>query len=221
MNVYRRVLDTTTKLLRDNVDVKNRAVVFDLDDTIINTNLRSEFNVPMVGMVEFYDRIPEMVELVKRVKAMGYIVIIITARPPGTEYIAIQNLKEKVPEILPMIDMVFASPIPLSGDIERFRQFKAVLRRNLEQIDLKSAKQMNSWQLYTLELYKQFKKEDRINIVLTIGDQPHDIGLMSNYGILLPRRERDPHHAYLYQRSYLKSKNPNPNQIHEVCLQKI
>jgi histidinol phosphatase-like enzyme len=217
MNVYRRVLETTTKLLRDNINVENRTIVFDLDDTIIDTNLRSDHHVPMVGMVEFYDRIPEMVELVKRAKVMGYIIIIITARPPGTEYIAIENLKEKIPEIIPLIDKIYASPIPLSGDIERFKQFKAVLRNKLEQLDLKSVKQLNSWQLYTLELYKQFKQEDRINIVLTIGDQPHDIARMSNYGILLPRRERDPHHAYLYQKTYLKTKNYIP----EVCLQKI
>jgi len=216
-DVYKRVLDTTTELLRDNIKVKNKTVVFDLDDTIINSRSSSNHHVPMVGTVTFYDRIPDMVELLKRAKTMGYIVIIITARPPGTEFIAVENLKEKIPEILPMIDGIYASPIPLSGDIERFRQFKYVLRNNLELIDLKSVRSITSWQLYNLELRKNFDKNVRLNIVLTIGDQPHDLMGMSNYGILLPRPERDPDHAYLYQKSYVNSKK----LVNEVCIQKI
>jgi len=216
MNVYRRVLESVTELLRDNKDVPNKTIVFDLDDTLVNSRSSSPGHVPFIGWVEFYDRIPEMVELLKRAKTMGYNIIIITARPPQTEFVALENLKEKIPEIVPLVDTIYASPIPLSGDIEKFKQFKAILRRNLEQIDLKSAKLLTSWDLYNLELHKNFPKKDRLNIVLTIGDQPYDLSEMSNFGVLLPRPER-PNIAYLYQRRYIK----NENQYTEVCLNSI
>jgi len=197
--VYKRILNFTTEFLRKNINTKNKAIVFDLDDTLVNTRSKNSPSfVPTIGMVEMYDRIPEMVELLKRAKIMGYSIFIITARTPNSEFIVVQNLQEKIPEILPLIDNIFASPIPIAGNIEEFKKFKAVLRRNLELIDLNAAKTINSWQLYNLNLRLPFK--NTLNIVLTIGDQPFDIAHMSHYGLLLPRPERNPTEAFLYKR---------------------
>lgn len=215
--VYSRVLDFTTELLREHSGIPNRTVVFDFDDTLVNTRDSFSAQVPGVGNIEFYKEIPEMMELMRRAKVMGYNIFIITARPPTTEFIVTSNLKSIVPQkTIQCIDNIFASPIPLSGDIEKFRKFKTVLRKNLQKIDTKSACTINSWQLYTLDLVKEFPKKDRLNIILTIGDQPHDIANMSNYGILLPRPERNPDTAYLHQKCYLRL-----GTDHDICLQAI
>lgn len=218
-NVYGRVLEFGTELLRDHAGVPNRTVVFDFDDTLVNTRNSFPGEVPIVGGVEFYKAIPEMMELMRRAKVMGYNIFIITARPPSTEFIVTLNLESIVPkETIDCLDNIFASPFPMSADIEKFRNFKSVLRTNLEKIDMKSASVINSWQLYNLELEKEFPKKNRLNIVLTIGDQPPDIEKMSNYGILLPRPERNPETAYLYQKCYRRTKNGSD---HDVCLQAI
>lgn len=209
-NVFKRVLEFGTELLRENSDVSNKVVVFDFDDTIVDTRVYTPSYVPGIGMVEFFHKIFEMVELLKRAKTMGYAIFIITARIPDSEHIVWQNIKERLPEIIPYVDNIFASPITMTEDLEAFKRFKAVLRRNLEFIDLNTARKTNSKQLYNMELIKPFK--NTLNIVLTIGDQPYDISNMSHYGILLPRPERDPEHAFLFSPNY---------PFHDICLRKI
>lgn len=213
MNVYRRVYERAAKLLEENKVVPNRTVVFDFDDTLVNTRFDIPSYEPNMGISLFiYEPIPDMVQLLILAKRLGYNVIIITARMPNFEFSVVHNIKQKIPELLNnKIDAVYSSPIPMTGDIEKFKQFKSVLRHHLQQIDLKTAQKISSRDLYHGRFIRAVR--NKLNIVLTIGDQPHDIANMSMFGILLPRPERNPNmEAYLYRRKNIQQ---------EECLELI
>ena len=86
------------KHILKNKRVSNRAIVFDFDDTLFYTRPYKPFELTVVKYTKknepiFYlPPIEQMCNVLKLAKANGYIIIIITARPPISEKATIANM---------------------------------------------------------------------------------------------------------------------------------
>lgn len=184
MDPYNIIKIWASKKLEANKHVPNRTIVFDLDDTLINTNICINNT--------YFPHIKRMVELAWYAKRLGYYIIIITARPKFDKKRVLENLELIGVEA----DAVFLCPFDIyytqytKEEIIKILQFKPFFRANLEKLDIDIISEMTSDELYYLDPYS-IESPDHINIVMTIGDQPHDISECKMYGILLPSKNRD------------------------------
>jgi len=86
------------KKILQNKRVKGRAIVFDFDDTLVYTRPYKPFEIKVVEYTKnkepiFYlPPIEQMCNVAKLARKNGYVIIIITARPPSSEKATIANL---------------------------------------------------------------------------------------------------------------------------------
>ena len=162
-------------------NLQGKAIVIDFDDTVGFTSPHRRINGqnvfdPMFGEVIHYPGIIPMIELVKKARKLGYYIIVITARAPSMLYDTISNLN--LFGINP--DAIFTSCFwgqPSS--------FKAIMRNNMEKLTLEKLTQLNSEQLYSGSYGSN--SIFNIKIVMTIGDQWHDVNGQKNVlGVKLP-----------------------------------
>ena len=129
-------------------------------------------------------------------KKLGYYVILITARPTFDRERVLGNL-----ELIGVdADAVFLYPFPIGlkftrQEYLRLVKFKPLFRSNLEKLNIESVREITSDELYHLDSEKisefsDLEKADKLNIVMTIGDQEYDISETKTYGILLPAKNR-------------------------------
>jgi predicted secreted acid phosphatase len=183
MNPYKSTKIWASKILRDNKDVPNRAIVFDLDDTLVDTNICIDNT--------YFPPIQPIVDLSHLAKELGYYIILITARPTLDRSIVLENLK--------LIDVdadgVFLYPFHISienftpKERIRFFKFKPLFRANLEKLSIDRVRKISSDDLHNLSPH-QIEASEHLDIVMTIGDQPYDISETKRYGILLPGKNR-------------------------------
>ena len=128
MDPYNSTKIWASKILKDNENVPNRAIVFDLDDTLVNTSICIDN--------KYFPAIQPIVDLAHLAKKLGYYVIIITARQTLDKDRVLENLKLLNIEV----DAVFLYPFNVSffgftkEERERFVKFKPLFRYNLEKI---------------------------------------------------------------------------------------
>lgn len=100
MNSHSKLLKKTeeylNKLLKENAPVmsfKPKAVIFDVDDTLIST--QKPVTLQQLGSREvfLFPAIVEMVRVAQLAKRLGYHIIIITARPSSSRYSTEVNLR--------------------------------------------------------------------------------------------------------------------------------
>jgi hypothetical protein len=184
MNPYNSTKNWASKILQDNKDVPNRAIVFDLDDTLVNTNICIDNT--------YFPPIQPIVDLAHLAKELGYYIILITARPSFDRSRVLKNL-----ELINLeADGVFLYPLLYPNNIEsnpieleRFLKFKPLFRSNLEKLGIDSVRGISSHDLYHMSP-DQIEANEHLDIVMTIGDQPWDVSETNRYGILLPGRNR-------------------------------
>lgn len=171
-------------------DIPNRTVVFDLDDTIFNTKTENP--------------ITSMCNLVIKAQTMGYHIIILTARPPQDRHVVdsiIKSMNSKRKWSPPMkFDNIFTAPFWITDTNitpPMWKLFKSIYRNNLSNMDIKSVRKINAKnpndlkKLYNNTISKSVgPMNKRLNIILTIGDQPQDIMNTKFYGLLLRRSDR-------------------------------
>lgn len=94
----KRVENFCKKQILQNKRVKNRTIVFDFDDTLVYTRPYNPFEINVVEYTKnrepiFYlPPIEQMCNVARLAKKNGYVIIIITARPPTSEKATIANL---------------------------------------------------------------------------------------------------------------------------------
>lgn len=94
----KRVENFCKKKILQNKRVKNRTIVFDFDDTLVYTRPYNPFEINVVEYTKnrepiFYlPPIEQMCNVARLAKKNGYVIIIITARPPTSEKATIANL---------------------------------------------------------------------------------------------------------------------------------
>jgi len=94
----KRVENFCKKKILQHKRVKNRTLVFDFDDTLVYTRPYNPFEINVVEYTKnrepiFYlPPIEQMCNVVRLAKKNGYVIIIITARPPTSEKATIANL---------------------------------------------------------------------------------------------------------------------------------
>lgn len=94
----KRVGNFCKKQILQNKRVKNRTIVFDFDDTLVYTRPYNPFEINVVEYTKnrepiFYlPPIEQMCNVARLAKKNGYVIIIITARPPTSEKATIANL---------------------------------------------------------------------------------------------------------------------------------
>ena len=93
-----RVENFCKKKILQNKRVKNRTIVFDFDDTLVYTRPYKPFEINVVEYTKnrepiFYlPPIEQMCNVARLARKNGYVIIIITARPPTSEKATIANL---------------------------------------------------------------------------------------------------------------------------------
>ncbi len=94
----KKVENFCKKQILQNKRVKNRTIVFDFDDTLVYTRPYKPFEINVVEYTKnrepiFYlPPIEQMCNVARLAKKNGYVIIIITARPPSSEKATIANL---------------------------------------------------------------------------------------------------------------------------------
>ena len=94
----KKVENFCKKKILQNKRVKNRTIVFDFDDTLVYTRPYKPFEINVVEYTKnrepiFYlPPIEQMCNVARLAKKNGYVIIIITARPPSSEKATIANL---------------------------------------------------------------------------------------------------------------------------------
>ena len=94
----KKVENFCKKQILQNKRVKNRTIVFDFDDTLVYTRPYKPFEINVVEYTKnrepiFYlPPIEQMCNVARLAKKNGYVIIIITARPPTSEKATIANL---------------------------------------------------------------------------------------------------------------------------------
>ena len=94
----KRVENFCKKKILQNKRVKNRTIVFDFDDTLVYTRPYKPFEINVVEYTKnrepiFYlPPIEQMCNVARLARKNGYVIIIITARPPTSEKATIANL---------------------------------------------------------------------------------------------------------------------------------
>ena len=114
------------KHILQNKRVNNRAIVFDFDDTLFYTRPYKPFELTIVKYTKnnepiFYlPPIEQMCNVLKLAKANGYIIIIITARPPLSEKATIANMNAyNIPFDLVYCDKYKGSNIKFKQQLEK------------------------------------------------------------------------------------------------------
>jgi hypothetical protein len=210
---FERVKLKALEILELNKNVRGRTVVFDLDDTFLNLGGYYQETFAIIHGQKYYGPIPPIVELAYRAKDMGYKLFIITARSPHKEsykYI-LENLEFLDKQIehwrhgkfSTLFDNVFTSPVE-NVRVAMNNNFKFKFRRALETMNIETARLATPQSLWIApDVYERndfSPTNDKLKIILTMGDQMKDIEGFSNYAILLPRKEPGLNFAQLYRR---------------------
>jgi len=147
------------------LNLVSKTIVFDVDDTLLYSKSKSKYLKPLEPVAK----------LLNNAKKLGYIIVIITARPPSSLELTVENLKK----INVHPDAIFTSLYWGQPD------FKHVMRKNLEYIDRDVLKTITSEELLNID--KPLKLPMDLKLVLTVGDQWQDVENMKNVlGLKLP-----------------------------------
>lgn len=161
--IHKHTLDVISK--NKFLNIPKRVIVFDIDDTLLDTNTDSK--------KEYLEPIPHIVDIFHKAKNLGYITVVITARPPESLDISHKNLA---------IYNMYPDRIITSQFFGQNQDFKRVLRKNLEFYNPDEIKHLPSDIFFDKPTHIS---TDNVTIVLTIGDRWTDV-LGSKLGIKLP-----------------------------------
>lgn len=166
----------TEKILCDKVMlcIPNRTVIMDVDDTLLWTRpydmiISERKLVKGFGYVFHYDGIPQMIRLAKKIKKMGYYLIILTSRDISMVYDTITNLNKLG---------VYPDKFFVSDSRE-----KSVIMNSISNYNIDSLRFMGP----KLNYLKKSDYLNRLNIVAVIGDKWSDIKFREDIlGVKLP-----------------------------------
>lgn len=152
-------------------NIHNKTVIMDIDDTLLMTHNEKYIK-------RHLDPIVPMVRLFKDISKLGYIIIIITARPPESLGISYENM---------YLYGMYPYKIYTSVYYGQPQTFKAQMRIGLEYLTPSEILTTDSKQLLNINPNSRIKPDNHINVVLSIGDRWTDITGMPNVlGIKLP-----------------------------------
>jgi phosphoglycolate phosphatase-like HAD superfamily hydrolase len=116
-NVYNRVYNYVNTYLENLPQINNGTVIFDIDDTLINTSKL----IRKTPEIMLFEQIEPIVRLCKRCKQLGYKVIILTARYKHALQSSLANLQ--------LFDIPFDEIY--HNDDEQDASFKIQFKQNL------------------------------------------------------------------------------------------
>lgn len=154
--------------------IPNRTVIMDVDDTLLWTRpydmiISERKLVKGFGYVFHYDGIPQMIRLAKKIKKMGYYLIILTSRDISMVYDTITNLNKLG---------VYPDKFFVSDSRE-----KSVIMNSISNYNIDSLRFMGP----KLNYLKKSDYLNRLNIVAVIGDKWSDIKFREDIlGVKLP-----------------------------------
>lgn len=148
---------------------KFKTVVVDLDDTLLFTFPHKKkkeiyINNKKYGKVNILPVLKPMLELLKKIKKMGYYIYIITSR----SFTSFASVKYHIEKYKIPYDAIFTSNYHGEHPI-----FKSKLREKMEKHIPKEIENLNTIEFLSKKPNKKHK--DLIKIIMTIGDDWYDV----------------------------------------------
>lgn len=163
-------------------EVNTKAIVVDFDDTLVSSSTRMP--------------ITPIVNAIKDAQKKGFLIYIVTARSPESKAHTFGECY-----LLGIHPANIFTSINYGKDP---KDFKITLMRCLENISPQQSMKLNNSQelLYWKDRTSIANNDEKIKIMLTIGDQWSDVGLPYTIGIKLPT-QHDPK-GFLVLNNYIK-----------------